>query len=269
MEAPVNEQSKADAAADPAETGASSPRGGPDAAALSEFFGSLAHDLRSPLGVVSEALAELRSEFAAGLNDEHRLLLNLADRGIRRLARISDTMSVLAALDSGTFEARRRAIDLFDLLRESVAAASAIEPRREVTVSCELPEGPCPAFADPERLARAFIELVINAVRHARRNVRLTAEIGPGAARILVEDDGQGVAAVSRVNLFRRFTPRASRSGLGVGLSIAHDVVVAHGGQITLEESTLPPGRPGTIGARFVITLPLSSGTVPAPQEPT
>lgn len=269
MEARVNEQSKAETPADPANPATSSPRKGPDAVALSEFFGSLAHDLRSPLGVVSEALSELRSEFAAGLTDEHRMLLSLADRGVRRLARIADTMSVLAALDSGTFEVRRRAIDLFDLVRESVAAASAIEPRREVTVACELPEGPCPALADPERLSRALSELVINAVRHARRSARVTVGLGPSEARILIEDDGQGVAATSRVNLFRRFTPRASRSGLGVGLSIAHDVVVAHGGQIALEASTLPPGRPGTIGALFVITLPLSSGPVPAPHEPT
>lgn len=233
------------------------PRKGPDATALSEFFGSLAHDLRSPLGVVSEALAELKSEFAAGLTDEHRLLVNLADRGVRRLGRIADTVSLLAALDSGTFEIRPRSLDLFELLREAVAAASAIEPRREVAVSCEIPEGACIASADAERLSRAMVEIVINAVRHARRKVRLSVEIAPGEARVIIEDDGQGVAPAFRVNLFRRFVPRPSRSGLGMGLSIAHDVVAGHGGRITLEDSTLPAGRPGTTGARFVITLPL------------
>ena len=248
---------------------ASALRKGPDAAALSDFFGSLAHDLRSPLGVVSEALAELRTELAAGLTDEHRLLVSLADRGVRRLGRIADTMSLLAVLDSGTFEVRPRPIDLLELVREVVAAANGIEPRREVTVVCELPEGSCAAVVDSERLSRALVELVINAVRHARRKVRLCVEVSPGEARMILEDDGQGVASAARPNLFRRFAPRASRSGLGVGLSIAHDVIVAHGGQITLEDSTLPPGRPGTTGARFVVTLPISGGRAPAPPEPT
>jgi signal transduction histidine kinase len=257
---------------DPAAVDASAPlppRKGPDAAALSEFFGSLAHDLRSPLGVVSEALAELRTELAAGLTDEHRMLVGLADRGVRRLGRIADTMSLLAVLDSGTFEVKPRQIDLFELLREACASASGIEPRREVTLTCDLPEGTCPAVLDPERLSRGIVELVINAVRHARRQARLTVALTPGEARVMLEDDGQGVAGAARTNLFRRFTPRAARSGLGVGLSIAHDVIVAHGGQITLEDSTLPPGRAGTIGARFVITLPLAGARAAAPTEPT
>lgn len=245
------------------------PRKGPDQAALAEFFGSLAHDLRSPLGVVSEALAELKSEFAAGLTDEHRLLVNLADRGVRRLGRIADTVNLLAALDSGGFEIRPRSLDLFELLREGVAAASAIEPRREVAVVVEIPEGTCPASVDGERLSRAIVEVVINAVRHARRKARLTVDLSPDEARVIFEDDGQGVAPAFRANLFRRFTPRPSRSGLGMGLSIAHDVVVAHGGTITLEDSTLPAGRPGTTGARFVITLPLSGARNPERHEPT
>lgn len=242
------------------EAGTGAPRG-PDQAALSEFFGSLAHDLRSPLGVVTEALSELRTDFATGLTDEHRLLVNLADRGVRRLGRIADTVSLLAALDSGSFELRPRPIDLFELLRESIAAASAIEPRREVEVLCEIPEGPCPLTADGERLSRAVTEIMINAVRHARRKARLRVELASGSARIAIEDDGQGVAPEWQANLFRRFVPRPSRSGLGMGLSIAHDVVLAHHGQLTLEASTLPPGRPGTTGASFVIVLPIPGST--------
>lgn len=236
---------------------APTPPSAPDATALAEFFGSLAHDLRSPLGVVTEALSELRTDFAAGLTDEHRLLGALADRGVRRLGRIADTMSLLAALESGSFEIRPRPINLIELVREAVASASAVEPRREIELVCDLPQGPLPVLADAERLSRAVTEIVINAVRHARRKARVRLEVTAVEARIAIEDDGQGVAPEWQPTLYRRFTTRASRSGLGMGLSIAHDVVVAHRGQLTLEASTLPPGRPGTIGASFVISLPL------------
>jgi signal transduction histidine kinase len=231
---------------------------GPDQAALTEFFGSLAHDLRSPLGVVTQALGELQADFAASLTDEHRLLLNLADRGVRRLGRIADTVSLLSALESGSFDLKAmQPVDLFELVRDSVTAASAIEPRREVEVTCEIPEGPCLVAVDSERLSRAITEIMINAVRHARRKARLRIDLASGEARIAIEDDGLGVAPEWRTNLFRRFKPRPSRSGLGMGLSIAHDVIAAHHGQLTLEASTLPPGRPGTTGACFVISLPL------------
>ena len=235
------------------------PRSAPDPTALADFFGSLAHDLRSPLGVVTEALSELRTDFASGLTDEHRLLGTLADRGIRRLGRIADTMSLLAALESGTFELRTRPIDLIELVREAVASASAVEPRREVELVCDLPPGPLAAVADVERLSRAVTEIVINAVRHARRKARVRLELTPTEARIMIEDDGQGVAPEWQATLYSRFTARASRSGLGMGLSIAHDVVVAHHGKLTLEASTLAPGRPGTVGASFVISLPIQS----------
>jgi signal transduction histidine kinase len=227
-----------------------------DPAAVADFLGSLAHDLRSPLGVVAETLAELRADFDSQLTDEHRLLLGLADRSLRRLNRIADAMSLMLALDSGSFELKRGPVDLVDVVRTAADTASGIEPRREVEVARELPEAACLLDADAERLGRAVSEIVINAIRHARRSVRLHLELTDSEARIAVEDDGQGVAPARHATLFQRMTPRASRSGLGIGLSLAHDVIVAHGGGLTLEASTLAPARPGTVGARFVISLP-------------
>lgn len=237
-----------------------SPRNEPssvDPAALSECLASLGHDLRSPLGVVSETLAELRSDFAAQLTDEHRLLVTLAERGLRRIGRIADTVTLVAALDSGSFSLRRHPVDLVELVRAATATALALEPRREVTLTSELPEAPCRGTADELRLPHAVSELVINAIRHARGHVRVHLALAAGVMRVAIEDDGQGLTEAARATVFRRYVVRGSRSGLGIGLSIAHDVIVAHGGTLTLEESTLPPGRVGTIGARFVVTNPI------------
>lgn len=232
----------------------------PDLPAVADLLSRLAHDLRSPLGVVSQALAELRADFDAGLTDDHRLLLSLAERGLGRLARIADTMTLAATLDSGSLELRRSSLDLVSLVREAVAATALLEPRREVDVACDLPAEPCPCDADAERLARAVSEVVHNAIRHARRQVRVGLERSASEARVVVEDDGQGIPDEQRATLFQRYARRGSRSGLGMGLSIAGDVIAAHDGTLTLEASTLPPGRPGTIGARFVLSIPIRSG---------
>jgi signal transduction histidine kinase len=229
----------------------------PDPAALADLFACLAHDLRSPLGVVSEAIAELRADFSAALTDDHRLLLSLSNRGLQRLGRTADTLSLAAAIEAGTFQLKRWPVDLIGVLRNAAATAAALEPRREVELICELPEEPCPALVDAATLSRAVSEIMSNAIRHARRTVRVRVEIVSGETRVAIEDDGQGVAAEQRATLFRRFASCRSRSGLGMGLSIAHDVIIAHGGRLELAASTLPPGCPGTIGARFVISLPI------------
>ncbi len=231
-----------------------------DAAALADFLASLAHALRTPLGVVSGAVTELRADLVAQMSEEDRLLVTLADRGLRRLGHIADTVSLAAALDSGTLELCLWPVDLVELLRGAAAASAAIEPRREVEVACDLPSEQCPIRADAGRLSRAVSELLINAVRHARRRTRLHLELRSGSARVTIEDDGEGVPEARQATLFRRFGPLPSRSGLGMGLSLAHDVILAHGGRLALEASTLPPGRPGTTGARFMMSLPLDGG---------
>ena len=234
------------------------PGPGADPVALAEFLARLAHDLRSPLGVVTEALASIRSDLDAQLTDEHRLLGNLADRGLGRLGRLASLLSLAAELDSGSFALRCAPVDLVELLRDVTSSAVAIEPRREVTLTCALADGPRMVSADAVRLSRAVSEIVINAIRYAHRKARLRLLFTPGEALISIEDDGQGVSPDQRDALFRRFVRRPSRSGLGLGLSVAHDVIVAHGGRLVLGESTLAPGRPGTTGAELAISLPLA-----------
>ena len=228
-------------------------------AAPPEFFASLGHDLRSQLGVVTEVLSELGSDLNLQLTDEQRLLLTLANRSLRRIRRIADMVSLASTLDSGSFQLRRRSVNLGEVLRGVAAVAAALEPRREVELACDLPPGACPAVVDAERLGCAVSELLINALRHARRRVRLCLELAPGEARVTIEDDGQGVPEDRRASLFRRHAPRATRSGLGMGLAITHDLIAAHDGRLWLEASTLPPGRPGTTGARFVASFPLAA----------
>ncbi len=227
------------------------------AAALAELCTSLAHDLRTPLGVVSQVLAELGADFDAQLTAEHRVLSRLAGRGLLRLGRMADKLDLLAALESDDFSLQCGPVDLVALVRDAVAGAVAIEPRREVSVVCELPEGPCRVSLDADRFAAAVSELVINAIRHARGRARVALDVGAGEAHLAIEDDGEGVALERHATLFDRLAGHRSRAGLGIGLSLAHDVVVAHGGSLALEASTLPAGRPGTSGARFAVSLPM------------
>jgi two-component system, OmpR family, osmolarity sensor histidine kinase EnvZ len=96
---------------------------------------------------------------------------------------------------------------------------------------------------------RAITNLVDNARRHARRVVLSATQAGSRVVSVTVDDDGPGIPAEQRESVFRPFESGAS-GGTGLGLTIARDIVRAHGGEIMLEDSPLG-------GLRARIRLPL------------
>ena len=151
--------------------------------------------------------------------------------------------------------------DFRDIVRRAVDAILSTEPRSEVTISYEPPDREFLVAGEPRLLSRAVAELVSNAVIHARRHVCVSIELVGKEVAVSVEDDGAGVSDAARATLFRRFIVRTTRGGLGIGLSIAQDLSRLHGGKVVVGESSLPPGRPNTVGARFVLFLPLEASS--------
>ena len=100
-------------------------------------------------------------------------------------------------------------------------------------------------------LGRVVRNLLDNALRHASSSVEVSLATVNGSALLTVADDGPGVAPADRERIFERFTrlddarTRAT-GGAGLGLAIAREIVVAHGGTIEVD------------GGRFVVTLPAS-----------
>lgn len=218
-----------------------------------DFFSRVAHDLRSPLGIVMHVVQRLEGDLGPQLNDEQRGLMRLGTRGVKRLQTFVERIGLLSELESDELELNMQPLDLGQLVRRCLDAS---EPRAEVSVSYEAPENACIVFGDDKYLSRAIRELLTNAVAHARRTVRVGVVTEPSGAAVFVEDDGPGVSAQAKQTLYARFVVREGHGGLGVGLSIVRDLAEVHSGDVRLEDSTLPPGRPGTVGARFVLSLP-------------
>jgi len=226
----------------------------PSRAGYADFFARVSHDLRSPLGIVMHVMQRLEADLGAALSDEQKVLLKLGGRGVRRLQGFVERVGLLSELENDDLEVSTQPVDLGQLLKRAVEANVAHEPRSDVTVSYEAPASTCMALADAALLSRAVGELLTNAVAHARRNVR-AGIIGDGPS-IFIEDDGPGVQEHARKSLYQRFVVRDARGGLGIGLSMVRELLHAQAGDIRLEQSTLPPGRPDTVGARFVLSLP-------------
>jgi signal transduction histidine kinase len=209
------------------------------------FVGDAAHELRSPL-----ASLRVQLEVAQRLGPEEDLPTLVDDVlvDVERLDRLVDDLLALARQDeAGGAVRRREAVDMDDLVQ--TVAAGYLHARVPVTVT---QSSPAVVDGDPDGLRRVVINLVDNAVRHARTEVSLTLETGTLAGRptvtVRVTDDGAGIPAGERERVFDRFYRlQASRSresgGTGLGLPIVRDLVRAHGGTVRL--TTRPDGASG------------------------
>lgn len=135
------------------------------------------------------------------------------------------------------------------------------ERRRPDAPGCPSPSpprhesSPSASTATPHHLQRVLRNLLDNAARHAREHVTIGLTAEDGTAELTVTDDGPGIPAGERERVFGRFVrlddDRSRQGGTGLGLPIARDVVIAHGGTLTVH--TAPVG-----GALLRIRLPLA-----------
>jgi signal transduction histidine kinase len=122
-----------------------------------------------------------------------------------------------------------------------------------ITIETEIAPGLPPVRVDPSRIAHVFDNLVGNAIEHTDRGgvIRLKAVGDKGTIHFSVEDNGEGIAAEHLPHVFDRFyrVPGTRfTQGAGLGLAIAREIAVAHGGQLDVESM---PGR----GTTFTLTL--------------
>lgn len=222
-----------------------------------EFLSAVSHELRSPLALLI-GYGELLQERPPG-EDEVRWMGERIHRAGEQLARLVDDLLEAGRLEQGRFSLDRRRLDPLAAARQAVEAAGATHPTH-VFVLSEPAEPPPPVLADATRLQQVLTNLLSNAARYSPEGGRVTVvlERQPGMVALAVEDEGPGVPATERGKVFEKFYRTAQaqqqiKKGLGLGLAICRDLVVAHGGRIWVEDA---PGG----GARFGFTLPLAEG---------
>ncbi|MFH8403362.1 sensor histidine kinase [Streptomyces sp. NPDC018019] len=235
-----------------------------------QFVADASHELRNPIAAVRSRLEVALAAGPAPSGEPAARPVPTADlersvraalRDTERLQRIAADLLLLARLDAHAPRAAEP-VDLALLAAEEAARRPAGGGPRLVVVADE----PVPVRGDPAQLERLLTNLVDNALRHARSEVRVLArpQEDDGRQTVLeVVDDGPGIPPTARERVFERFARLdAARDretgGTGLGLSIARGIARAHGGDLTVRDRA--DGQPG---ARFVATLP-----APAPARP-
>jgi len=220
----------------------------------SDMVSTVSHELKTPLTGIQMAIHLLLEEVVGPLTTKQTELILAARQDSERLLTMVNDLLDMTRIEQGRVRldlTPRTPADLVDdamIRMESKARDQGIT--LESHVSRELP----PVLADMDRIGHVFDNLVGNALAHTRRGgtVRLDAETNGDSIQFRVVDNGEGIASEHLPRLFEKFyrVPGTRReSGAGLGLAIAREIVVAHGGQI---DASSQIGK-GTV---FTFTLP-------------
>ncbi|HVW65270.1 MAG TPA: PAS domain S-box protein [Nitrosospira sp.] len=220
-----------------------------------EFLATLAHELRNPLGPISNGLALIAGpEGAAALPQ----LLPMIIRQVRNIERLVDDLLEASRITSGKLELHQGPMRLAMALRSAIEASMPLVNEKEHELTVFIPERSLVVYADPARLAQVFSNLLNNAARYTKKrgHIWLTARQEGEEAVVSVRDNGIGIlpGMLSRIfDIFaqERRNGRGHQEGLGIGLSLVHRLVQMHGGMIEARSE----GRDE--GSEFIVRLPL------------
>ncbi len=224
-----------------------------------EFLGFVAHDLRSPLGMIVGWATVLKRRAERGRLDEDRTVTD-----IDRIVHVADQMSRLvaelldiSAIESGTVSLDRQIQPLGPLLEECVRRYQPLAADKGIDLDLEAPGIEIDVPMDRERVLEVVDNLVSNALKFTfpGGSVRIGFQRRNGAAEVHVADTGQGLSAEDLMKAFTSFgrlsaTPTAGEPSTGLGLAIVKKIVEMHGGEVSVDSEV-------ERGSTFRFTLPM------------
>jgi PAS domain S-box-containing protein len=233
------------------------------------LLGVAAHDLRTPLTVIQGNARVVQRVLEGPLHDEslHQTARTMLDRIVTvtaEMAALIDDVLDMSAIESGNLRLIVAAADPIELVRTSVRDHEAAAAAKSITFDLDLPGDIAPAPLDQRRIRQVLDNLVGNAIKYSENGTVVLVRLlqHANAVEVIVRDQGQGIPADELPQVFQPFRgtsakPTAGERSTGLGLSIAHAIVQAHGGNIVAESIlgegstfrfTLPsgPNRPAT-----------------------
>ena len=223
-----------------------------------QFVSNASHELKTPLAtmkIMIESLIyqpdmdkDLRTEFMTDINNE-----------IDRLSAIVSDLLTLVQMDSQNVKLSRENLSIAQLIKDNAHRLQPIAEQKGQKILLTLSD-PCDIYADKSKLNQVIYNLMENAVKYTQNGgvIRVNLQRQGRDARFTVSDNGPGIPKENLPHIFDRFyrvdkARSREKGGTGLGLSIVHQLVLLHGGAISVESEE---GK----GATFIVELPLHQG---------
>ena len=222
-------------------------------AAKTDLVSTVSHELKSPLTSVRMGLHILLEKTVGTLTPKQDELLSAARNDTERLLQILNNLLDLARLEEGNAELRREPVAPSELLAAAAKEMADKIAGKQLQVDFKVrPDLPA-VSVDRQRINHVFTNLISNAVKYSSPEGRIVLSATPVADQGIefrVIDQGPGIPAEYHTRIFDRFfrVPGQTKTGAGLGLSIAREITMSHGGRIGVRS---PPGQ----GCTFYVVL--------------
>jgi signal transduction histidine kinase/DNA-binding NarL/FixJ family response regulator len=227
-----------------------------------EILGTVAHDLKNPLGVILGRTEMLTELIGAGSSKESvtAQVEHIRD-ATKRLTSMVDHLISDAMADAFDISIRREPVDIAGLVSEVADANQPLAVNKQQTITVSAPPN-FVTMCDADRIREAIDNLVSNAIKYSPIGGKITVLVSheQNTTVIRIADQGAGLSPEDLGRLFGRFQrlsakPTAGESSTGLGLSIVKRIIDMHGGQVTANSAG--PGQ----GSTFTVTLPATEMT--------
>jgi signal transduction histidine kinase/DNA-binding response OmpR family regulator/streptogramin lyase len=223
----------------------------------SRFITNVSHDFRTPLAITLGTLTDIRSGFYGPVRAELDQHLETVMRNERLLLRLVNQMLAIAQIESGRLRLEVSECDLTALVREIIATIRPAADRKGVTFKLGAAELVL-VYCDPEWAGQAITNLIVNALKFTPPGGGIEVAVRVDAATrqcvVSVRDSGPGISPEDVPRIFDRFFQSeretyGSSAGIGVGLSLAKEIVDLHHGQLSVSSV---PGAGATFQIAFL-----------------
>ena len=224
-----------------------------------EFVSTVTHELRTPLTSI-RAFTEILLDDPDVELGQRKNFLGIITKETERLTRLINQVLDLAKIESGKAEWADAAVDMKEVISDTIAAMGQLFKEKNIAVEAQLPGNVSPVTADLDRMIQVMLNLLSNAAKFcdaANGRVEVVLSERDGCIRVDVRDNGRGISPKDQGEIFSKFhqvggvltdKPRGS----GLGLHISRQIVEHFGGKMWVESDI---GR----GACFSFTLPIGA----------
>ena len=234
-----------------------------------EFLAILGHELRNPLAPIRMGLELLRLNAGNAERDEQ--IRGMMERQTQQMVRLIDDLLDVSRINRGKFELRKCQVELRAVVESAVEAIQPDIDDANHQLSIDLPAEPIQLYADPNRLAQIFSNLLSNSAKYTPDGGRISLSGSAQAGDLLVRitDSGIGIPKDLQGDIFDMFAQidrplEKSHRGLGIGLTLVKQLVELHGGTIEADSQGENQGSEFRVRMPILVESPTHAGLPPA-----
>lgn len=218
-----------------------------------DFISTVSHELRTPLTAIRGWGETLRD---CGAEDKELMEkgMNVIISETERLSGLVEDLLDFSRMQSGRMKMNFGRVDVIAEVTGAACVFTEQCTQQNKTLTVRTPETVAAVIGDSDRLKQVFVNIIENAIKYTDNggNIDVAVEQQGGTVAVTIADDGCGIAASDIARVSRRFyKANLSRSGFGIGLAVADEIVNLHQGTLGIESTE-------GVGTRVIITLPLA-----------